>query len=86
MDTVRRINPVEIAKVLSGLEFPAEKSTIMEHVRERGADEEIINLLESQLEDREYQRPTDITKELSKKSRASAAAEEDSGEMVEDEE
>ena len=54
-------SPIEIAKALKGIDFPAGKQDIEEHARSRGADKATMEVL-SQLPDRRYQDVADVQK------------------------
>lgn len=54
-------NPIEIQKHLKGMDYPASKGDLVEHAREQNAPEEVTSVLES-LPDRDYGKPTDVTK------------------------
>lgn len=57
------INPVQVQKVLKGMQYPAGKETLMDTARSEGASGDIMNALE-QLPDRQYDTPADVMKAL----------------------
>jgi len=56
---------VNLAKQFQGIDFPVNKQDLIEHAREKGAEENVMNMLE-QLEDREYNSMKDVMKEYGK--------------------
>ncbi|EIV91499.1 DUF2795 domain-containing protein [Frankia sp. QA3] len=58
---------IEAQRYLKGVDYPADRSTIVKKAKENGADESLIRTLEN-LPDREYNGPNAISKELSGKS------------------
>ncbi len=63
--TKTKVNPIQLQKYLKGIEYPADRETILESARGNGADQDIISTLE-QLPDREYKNPAEISKEVGK--------------------
>ena len=57
------VNPIEVQKFLSGMDYPASKQEILDNAREQGADESVMSALE-QIADREYDGPSGVSKEL----------------------
>lgn len=53
----------EVQKALGGMEYPANKKSVVKHAREHEADTRVMNFLE-RIPDREYGRATDISHEL----------------------
>ena len=58
-------SPIQMQKYLSGMDYPASKDELVEHARSKGADEEVLNRLES-LPDRQYDGPNAVSAEFSK--------------------
>lgn len=56
-----KINPIEVQKYLSGIEYPADKQAIVDIAREQGADDQILSALE-QLPDEQFETPADVSK------------------------
>ncbi len=46
-----RLQVQEIAKMLKGIDFPAEKEDLVEHARDNGADPEIVEMLQEMPEE-----------------------------------
>ncbi|MFI9584733.1 DUF2795 domain-containing protein [Streptomyces sp. NPDC052236] len=59
------VNPIEMQKSLSGMEFPAGKEKIVKQAESHGASKEIKEALKK-LPDKEYDTPAAISKEIGK--------------------
>lgn len=64
-DNGKNMNPVQVQKFLGGVDYPASKQELVDTAKDQGADDNVMNALK-QIPDREYDAPTDVTKELSK--------------------
>lgn len=53
-------NPIQIQKYLKGVDYPADKATLIQTAKDQGADESICASLE-QLPDEEFQTPADVS-------------------------
>jgi hypothetical protein len=58
------INPIELQKHLSGLDYPASKDAIVKTAEESGADSDALDALRK-IEDKEYDAPTAINSAVS---------------------
>lgn len=58
------IDPVELQKHLSGLDYPASKDAIVTKAEESGADSDPLDALRK-IEDKEYDAPTAINSAVS---------------------
>lgn len=58
-----KINPVQLQKHLKGVDYPARKEDLINHVRQKGADEPAISALE-QLPDREFKNPIEVSQAI----------------------
>lgn len=58
-------SPIDVQRSLKGIDFPASKDDILAQAKKGGADESVMGELE-QIPDREYDSPTDISRELGK--------------------
>ena len=56
---------IEVQKYLSGMDYPATKSDIVEHARGRGAGEDVVQALD-RIADREYDGPNAVSEEVAK--------------------
>lgn len=59
------VNPIQVQKFLSGLDYPAKKQQILDTAKQQGADENVMSTLQ-RIPDREYEGPTGITEEIGK--------------------
>ncbi len=59
------VNPIQIQKFLKGVDYPANKSDLLENAERQGADEDVRATLE-QLPDVEYETPADVSQALGK--------------------
>lgn len=58
-----KVNPIQLEKCLKGLDYPTDKENVVKHAEKHGADEDIRSAL-SQIPDRSYNKPTDISKAI----------------------
>jgi len=58
------INPIELQKHLSGLDYPATKDAIVKKAEESGADSDAVDALRK-IADKEYDAPTAINQAVS---------------------
>jgi uncharacterized protein DUF2795 len=56
---------IQAQKYLDGLDYPADRDTLVEHARRHGADEEITSTLEG-LPDRTFHDPTEVSQEITR--------------------
>lgn len=57
-------NPIQIQKYLKGVDYPANKATLIENAKKLGADDSICASLE-QLPDEEFETPADVSEAFS---------------------
>ncbi len=60
-----KINPIQLQKYLKGIQYPADRETIIRTARGHGADQDMLSTIE-QLPDKEYKNPAEISKEIGK--------------------
>ena len=53
-------NPIQIQKFLGGVDYPADRETLLSRAKASGADESVVKALES-LPEREYDGPTAVS-------------------------
>jgi hypothetical protein len=63
-DTMAHANPIQIQKYLKGVDYPADKATLIDAAKKQGADESVCASLE-QLPDEEFQTPADVSEAFS---------------------
>mgnify|MGYP005833062971 CR=1 FL=1 len=54
-----KVSAVDISKNLSGIDFPSDKSHLIDYARSKGANEDVINALQ-QMPERNYQNMADV--------------------------
>lgn len=57
------VNPIQIQKFLSDIDYPCDKRELIDTAEAQGADENAMYTLE-QLPEREYNSPNDVTEEI----------------------
>lgn len=57
------VNPVQVQKFLSGMDYPAAKDQIVSHAKSEGADSNVLSLL-NKLPNEKYQTPADISQAI----------------------
>lgn len=60
-----KVNPIQVQKFLGGMDYPASKDEIVDHAKSKGADENVMDVLE-QLPEDDYQTPADVSKAIGK--------------------
>ncbi|MEJ6489020.1 DUF2795 domain-containing protein [Leucobacter sp. USCH14] len=56
-------NPIEVQRYLGGVDYPADRSTLVEAARDSGAPDDVVSALEG-LSDTTYDAPTDVSEAL----------------------
>ncbi|MCW2901154.1 MAG: hypothetical protein JWO67_3419 [Streptosporangiaceae bacterium] len=56
---------IEVQKFLSGMSYPATRDQLVEHAKQNGAEDDILEVLRK-LPDREYEAPNEVSKEVTK--------------------
>ncbi|MGI5336105.1 DUF2795 domain-containing protein [Streptomyces sp. CA-181903] len=59
-------NPIELQKSLGGMHYPADKETLVEHAKKKGADKSTLDALSS-MPTKEYDSPAAVTEAVTKK-------------------
>ena len=57
------VSPAEIEKYLKGEDYPADKEELVQHAREHGAPQEVLQTLEKLPKER-FEKPTDVSKAI----------------------
>ncbi|GIH94656.1 DUF2795 domain-containing protein [Planobispora siamensis] len=57
----KTLNPIDLQKHLSGVDYPAGRDDLVNAAREQGADNEMIKALQN-IPDREYDGPNAVSK------------------------
>jgi hypothetical protein len=64
-DKPGHVSPAIVEKYLAGMHFPAERKKLINNAQNKGAPENVIDLL-NKLPEKTYTSPIDITKEIGK--------------------
>jgi hypothetical protein len=59
-------NPIQLQKYLGGVDYPTDKQTLVKTAKDQGADEDVIQTLESLPFDR-YNSPNDVSEAFGKR-------------------
>ncbi|HET9655795.1 MAG TPA: DUF2795 domain-containing protein [Kineosporiaceae bacterium] len=54
------VNPIQLQKFLGGIDYPADKQTLVETARSKGADEDVLRTLQDLPMDR-FNSPNDVS-------------------------
>lgn len=57
------MNPIQLQKFLGGIDYPADKRTLVDTARSNGADENVLNTLEQLPRDR-FNSPNDVSEAI----------------------
>lgn len=57
-------NPIQIQKFLGGIDYPANKETLISRAKESGADSNVLDALQN-IPDKEYDSPTAVSSAVS---------------------
>lgn len=57
-------NPIQVQKYLGGIDYPVSRQQLVDHAKDAGAPEEVLNALQN-IPDDEYTSPTQVTEEVS---------------------
>ncbi|SFM83641.1 DUF2795 domain-containing protein [Nitrosomonas communis] len=58
-----KANPIQVQKYLSGMDYPADKDEIIDHAKDQGADDDIVQILQ-QLPEKDYKTAADVSKAI----------------------
>lgn len=59
------VNPVQVQKFLSGVDYPTTKDDLVQTAKKQGADDNVLNTLENMPMD-EFNSPNDVTEAIGK--------------------
>ncbi|MCM6772097.1 DUF2795 domain-containing protein [Nocardia sp. CDC159] len=59
------VNPIQVQKYLSGVDYPADRDELLAAARSNGADRDVLQELE-QIPDRTYNGPNAVSEAVSK--------------------
>jgi hypothetical protein len=60
---VMTVNPIQLQKYLSGIDYPARKQDLIERARQQGADRNVLSTIESLRRD-EFNSPNDVSEAI----------------------
>ncbi|SDW87286.1 DUF2795 domain-containing protein [Nitrosomonas communis] len=58
-----KANPIQVQKYLSGMDYPADKDEIIDHAKDQGADNDVVQILQ-QLPEQDYKTAADVSKAI----------------------
>jgi hypothetical protein len=62
------VNPIQLQKFLGGVDYPADKRTLIQRARDNGADDNVLRTLEDLPADR-FNSPNDVSEAFGKLNR-----------------
>ncbi len=57
------VSPIEIQKVLGGVDYPAEKEDLIKNAEKKYASDDVLSALKD-LPEKKYESPADVNKEV----------------------
>ena len=60
-----KVNPIELQKYLKGMDYPAEKKSLVQQAKKNGASKEIISFLD-ELKEESFETPAQVSKAVGK--------------------
>ena len=57
--------PIQVQKFLGGVDYPADKSSLVKRAKDHGADENVLNAL-NQMREKTFNSPNDVSEEMGK--------------------
>jgi uncharacterized protein DUF2795 len=63
--TMAKVNPIQIQKFLKGVDYPADKATLLKKATDEGADDDVRSVLQ-RLPDKRYDTPADVSEAMGK--------------------
>lgn len=60
--------PIQVQKFLGGVDYPADKSSLVKRAKDNRADENVLNVLNAlnQMPERTFNSPNDVSEEMGK--------------------
>lgn len=65
MDQNKVVNPIQVQKFLKGIDYPADKKTLVSTAKKEGADNNVVSTLDK-LPEMNYNSPNDVTQQIGK--------------------
>jgi hypothetical protein len=60
-----KVNPIQVQKYLSGIDYPASKQEIVDRARSQGADQDVVQTLQ-QMPGDNFNSPNDVSAAIGK--------------------
>lgn len=60
-----KVNPIQVQKFLSGIDYPVDKNTLLNHAKQAGADDNVQQALQ-QMTAQKFNSPNDVSEALGK--------------------
>lgn len=60
-----KVNPIQVQKYLSGLDYPVDKETLLDRAREQSADDDVMSTLE-RMPAQNFNSPNDVSEAIGK--------------------
>ena len=60
-----KVNPIQVQKFLSGIDYPAKKQDLVDKAQQEGADQEVIDTLQ-QMPGDNFNSPNDVSQAIGK--------------------
>jgi hypothetical protein len=57
------VNPIQVQKYLSGMNYPASKQDLIDEAKQEGADENLLSTLE-RIQDETFETPADVSQAI----------------------
>lgn len=57
------VNPIQVQKYLSGMNYPASKQDLIDKAKQEGADENLLSTLE-RMPDENFETPADVSQAI----------------------
>jgi hypothetical protein len=64
-ETMAAVNPIQVQKFLGGIDYPTDKETLINHARESGADDNVLDSLQ-RMPGTKFNSPNDVSEALGK--------------------
>jgi hypothetical protein len=59
------VNPIQVQKFLSGIDYPATKEDLVKRAKEQGADDNVVSTLQN-LSTEKFNSPNDVSEAIGK--------------------
>ncbi|MEX0720130.1 MAG: DUF2795 domain-containing protein [Balneolaceae bacterium] len=60
------VSPIQIQERLEGIDYPATRQDLIDHVEMNNENDDMVMNVLTQIPDKEYNSPTDVSEEVSK--------------------